>query len=69
MDKRIAFLGAGSLAEAILSGIIKSEVVAKENIYVTNKSNRERLIYIENCYHVQCSSDRSEEHTSELQSR
>lgn len=58
MDKRIAFLGAGSLAEAILSGIIKSEVVAKENIYVTNKSNRERLIYIENCYHVQCSSDK-----------
>ncbi|WP_339230793.1 pyrroline-5-carboxylate reductase [Oceanobacillus sp. FSL K6-2867] len=58
MDKRIAFLGAGSLAEAMLAGIIKAEVVARGNIIVTNKSNEERLAYIENRYRVRCLSDK-----------
>ncbi|MGJ9459208.1 pyrroline-5-carboxylate reductase [Oceanobacillus sp. CF4.6] len=60
MNKRITFLGAGSLAEAIISGIIKSELIAKENIYVTNKSNTARLEYMQKGYQVQCSTDKNE---------
>ncbi|MFC4024165.1 pyrroline-5-carboxylate reductase [Oceanobacillus longus] len=60
MNKRIAFLGAGSLAESIISGIIKSELIARKNIYVTNKSNMARLEYMQERYQVQCSTDKNE---------
>ncbi|WP_156505975.1 pyrroline-5-carboxylate reductase [Bacillus sp. SJS] len=39
---KIAFIGAGSMAEAMISGITESRTVKRENIYVTNRSNRER---------------------------
>ncbi|WP_010648928.1 pyrroline-5-carboxylate reductase [Oceanobacillus massiliensis] len=60
MDRKIAFIGAGSLAEALIAGIIKAEVVVKENIYVTNKDNTERLAYIQDRYQVQCSAWKEE---------
>ncbi|AXI07503.1 pyrroline-5-carboxylate reductase [Oceanobacillus zhaokaii] len=60
MDKKIAFLGAGSVAEAIISGMIRSEVVNKEQIIVTNRSNLERLEQMKNNYGVQCTTDKEE---------
>lgn len=39
----IAFFGAGSMAEAILDGILAEGLVRPEDIYVTNKSNDEKL--------------------------
>ncbi|WP_249872254.1 pyrroline-5-carboxylate reductase [Oceanobacillus saliphilus] len=60
MDKKIAFIGAGSLAESIISGIIKSNVVSKDNIIVTNKSNISRLEYIQKKYQVQCRTNKEE---------
>ncbi|WP_067730458.1 pyrroline-5-carboxylate reductase [Oceanobacillus damuensis] len=60
MDKKIAFIGAGSLAESIISGIIKAKVVSKENIFVTNKSNINRLEYIQAGYQVQCRTNKEE---------
>ena len=39
----IGFLGAGSMAEAIVSGLLKQGVYPPEQIVVTNRSNRERL--------------------------
>lgn len=58
MDKTIAFLGAGKAAEAIISGIIKSEIVGKNQIYVTNRSDDERLQYIEETYGVNCTKNK-----------
>lgn len=58
MNKRLVFLGAGSLAEAIISGIIKSGIISFEDIYVTNKSNLKRLKYLEEEYRVQYSTNK-----------
>ncbi|WP_085993773.1 pyrroline-5-carboxylate reductase [Oceanobacillus senegalensis] len=52
MKKRIAFLGAGSIAEAIISGLVKAEIVPNEHIYVTNRSNIKRLEEMENRYEI-----------------
>lgn len=40
---RLGFLGAGSIAEAILSGITKQNLILPQNVYVTNRSDDERL--------------------------
>jgi pyrroline-5-carboxylate reductase len=37
------FIGAGSMAHALLSGAIDAQVLEKEDVYVTNRSNQERL--------------------------
>lgn len=58
MDKKIAFIGAGSIAEAILSGIVKSQMVKHENITMTNRKNQERLSYINENYGVHCTTDK-----------
>ena len=58
MKQKIAFIGAGSMTEALISGILKKGFVAPENIYVTNKGNQERLARIEKTYHVQCHRDK-----------
>ena len=58
MNKKIAFVGAGSMAEAIISGIVKSGILKKEQILVTNKSNRDRLENIKRKYDVQCILDK-----------
>ncbi|WP_230199075.1 pyrroline-5-carboxylate reductase [Risungbinella massiliensis] len=43
MVLRIGFLGAGSIAEAMLRGITKQNLLLPQNIYVTNRSDDERL--------------------------
>lgn len=48
--KKIAFIGAGSMAEAIIAGLVNKNFVRKEQIYVSNKDNLERLNEIENKY-------------------
>lgn len=53
--KKIVFLGSGSMAEAIISGIIKAGIVEKENIYVTNKQDTARLQYMQETYRVMTS--------------
>ena len=37
------FIGAGSMAHALMSGAIAAERLNKENVYVTNRSNQQRL--------------------------
>ncbi|MFC4559049.1 pyrroline-5-carboxylate reductase [Virgibacillus kekensis] len=51
-NKTIAFLGAGSMAEAMISGTVSTGSVPADQIIVTNKSNTERLNKIENKYGV-----------------
>ncbi len=52
INKKIAFLGAGSMAEAMISGMAESGNIAKENIIVTNRSNQDRLNHIHEKYGV-----------------
>lgn len=54
MVDKIAFIGAGSMAEAVISGILEMKVCNKEHILVTNKENKERLQYLQEKYQVQC---------------
>lgn len=52
-NKKIAFIGAGSMAEAMISGILANNLLQPEQIYVTNRKNQERLRYLEETYHVE----------------
>ncbi|MBY0122487.1 pyrroline-5-carboxylate reductase [Bacillus sp. S/N-304-OC-R1] len=51
--KKIAFIGAGSIAEALISGIVNNKLVDSKNIWVTNKADQEKLTEMENQYGVQ----------------
>lgn len=55
---KIAFIGAGSMAEAIISGIISSNFIQADNIFVTNRANQERLKEMQRQYKVQCTHDK-----------
>jgi len=50
--KKVAFLGAGSMAEAMISGVVKSGKMHAENVYVTNKSNAAKLERLESRYGI-----------------
>ncbi|RKQ32990.1 pyrroline-5-carboxylate reductase [Oceanobacillus halophilus] len=54
MNKNITFLGAGSAAEAILSGIIKAGIVERNRIRMTNRNNIKRREYLEEQYQITC---------------
>ena len=54
MFNKIAFIGAGSMSEAMISGIINKNVLKSEQIYVTNKNNQERLNRLHERYHIKC---------------
>ncbi len=49
---RIGFLGAGSIVEAMLGGIIKKELLPAGQILVTNRSNNERLCQLSDQFGV-----------------
>jgi len=58
MVNKIAFIGAGSMAEAIFSGIISSNFIQADKIFVTNRANQERLNELHKKYQVQCIHDK-----------
>ena len=49
---KIAFIGAGSMAEALINGWVSKNVVNPENIMVGNRSNKERLELLQKKYSV-----------------
>jgi pyrroline-5-carboxylate reductase len=51
-NKTIAFLGAGSMAEAMISGLVTSGKIPAEQIIATNRSNQERLTALESNYGI-----------------
>ena len=51
-DKNIAFLGAGSMAEAMISGIVCSKKVPPSQITVSNHRNKERLKTLKAKYNI-----------------
>jgi pyrroline-5-carboxylate reductase len=50
--KKIAFLGAGSMAEAMIAGIVDSGLISPSQVIVTNKSNSQRLDELERKYGI-----------------
>lgn len=58
MLKKISFVGAGSMAESIIAGIVNEKHLRPDQIFVTNKDNKERLERLSERYHVQCTTDR-----------
>ena len=50
--KTIVFAGAGSIAEAMIGGIVEQGSIKPENIFVMNRSNRDKLINLKNKYGV-----------------
>ncbi|MEH7345425.1 pyrroline-5-carboxylate reductase [Bacillus sp. JJ1532] len=51
--KRIAFIGAGSMAEALISGLVENKLVDSKRIWVTNKADQEKLTELQNRFGVQ----------------
>ena len=49
---KIAFIGAGSMTEAIISGIIQKKFIKSEQICVTNKNNQKRLQFLKGKYSI-----------------
>lgn len=58
--KKIVFVGAGSMAQAIIHGWMKEATVAPEDIYVMNKSDHEKLTSLNEKYGVQLVDDEKE---------
>jgi pyrroline-5-carboxylate reductase len=50
--KTIVFIGAGSMAEAIIAGIVEQGALEPQNVFVMNKSDDERLISLQHRYGV-----------------
>ncbi|MGD7043821.1 pyrroline-5-carboxylate reductase [Jeotgalibacillus proteolyticus] len=50
---RVAFIGAGNMAEAMVSGIVQTGMLEAHQITVTNRGNEERLLELHNRYGVQ----------------
>ncbi|KAB7708842.1 pyrroline-5-carboxylate reductase [Bacillus aerolatus] len=49
---KTTFIGAGSMAEAIISGAISSGALAASDIYTTNKANKNRLEELKTRYDI-----------------
>lgn len=58
--KKITFIGAGSMAEAIVSGIINKQFMKSEQIWITNKDNQARLDEMKEKYQISISQDKKE---------
>ncbi len=56
--KKIAFIGAGSMAEAVVSGIISKQFIKNEQVWITNKDNEERLVEMKEKYGVSTSREK-----------
>ncbi|OBZ18719.1 pyrroline-5-carboxylate reductase [Bacillus sp. FJAT-27264] len=57
LNHEIVFYGAGSMAEAIVRGLINRNVVSSQNIIMLNRSSNERLAELRARYGVQVSND------------
>src|SRR5699024_12854132 len=60
MVEKVAFIGAGSMAEAVIAGIINTGFLNSEQIYVTNKDNQSRLQEMKDTYQLVTDSNKKE---------
>ncbi|GAB6536990.1 hypothetical protein bcgnr5399_51010 [Bacillus cereus] len=61
---RILFIGAGRMAEAIFSGLLKTSKEYIEEIIVSNRSNAEKLKQLQERYNVSTTTDWKQHVTS-----
>jgi pyrroline-5-carboxylate reductase len=54
--KKIIFIGAGSIAEAIIRGLLQKEKIESANILALNRSNQEKLNQLQAQYNIQVGS-------------
>jgi pyrroline-5-carboxylate reductase len=52
INQTVAFLGAGSMAEAMIAGLVRTEKIPSKQIFVTNRSNQERLQELQQKYMI-----------------
>ncbi|TFE03363.1 pyrroline-5-carboxylate reductase [Jeotgalibacillus sp. R-1-5s-1] len=52
-DIRVAFIGAGNMAEAMISGIVQTGTLEPHQVTATNRSNEDRLFELHNRYGIQ----------------
>ncbi len=57
-NETIGFLGAGSMAEAMIAGLLKNRIYLPESIIVTNRNNRDRLKQLAERHGVQIETDK-----------
>ncbi|WP_258561192.1 pyrroline-5-carboxylate reductase [Bacillus aquiflavi] len=50
--KKLAMIGAGSIAEALIAGLVENQLLPGGNIYVTNRHDKNRLEQLYNQYGV-----------------
>lgn len=60
MIHKITFIGAGSMAEAIIAGVAQRNLLNNENIFVVNRSNQARLVELNAKYGVSGTMDKAE---------
>ncbi|REB10114.1 pyrroline-5-carboxylate reductase [Sporosarcina sp. BI001-red] len=65
--EKVVFVGAGSMAEAVIAGICKQGTVRPSNIFVTNRADEERLQLLKSTYGISLvSTDKTELRTADL---
>ncbi|MCZ0702197.1 pyrroline-5-carboxylate reductase [Natronobacillus azotifigens] len=57
MLNKIAFLGAGAMAEAIIAGVVQQGFIEPDKVMVTNKNDPEQLAQIKEKYQVEVNSE------------
>ncbi|WP_028986386.1 pyrroline-5-carboxylate reductase [Thermicanus aegyptius] len=58
-QKKIGMIGAGSMAEALIQGLVKEGKVSPRQIHVTNRSRKERLKELSDRYGIEPVTDNS----------
>lgn len=58
--QKVIFVGAGSMAEALIQGWVEQEVVPAHQIVVTNRQNNDRLAFLHEQYGVQILENKEE---------
>ncbi len=57
--KKVAFIGAGNMAEALIKGLLKASFIDPRNIWASDVRN-ERLDYLKGLYKIKTTTDNSE---------
>ena len=65
--EKIVFVGAGSMAEAVIAGICKQGTVTPSNVFVMNRADEARLQLLQNTYGISIvSADKNELRNADL---
>jgi pyrroline-5-carboxylate reductase len=55
--KKIVIMGAGSIAEALISGMLANEFINSSHIWVTNRNDQSRLSFLQEKYQISSTYD------------